>query len=565
MTRLRFHEILLLSESEKSARRIPFKNLVTVIKGENDRGKSCLIKSLYMAFGATPKKVHPNWKNLKVIIQVHFEVDGTHYRILRNGKHFTLFDANKKALWTHSSVTRGLGPELAKLFNFRLHLTNSQTKETQQATPAFLFLPFYFDQDGSWTESWDSFESLRQFKQYRQAIAAFHTGLRPNEYYDAKARRSKAIDLRDSLRKDRDVINRVLEKIETLTKDSTFDLSVTNYQAEVSELLAQCNELRKNEEKLRDDMIELENHRVLIARQMDITEQAAQELSKDFAYAAEKLDDDVECPTCGQHYENSFAERFGIAADEDKLRALLLQLTEEHDNCTRQIERKQKLKAEVVERLSNINELLEVKQGEVQLKDILRSEGKKEIRVVLRKELNDLNQKIGEADGAIGRAEDAMRSVTAKDRVREIKEFYLARMSVHLSFLKVTELTEDGYKHVHSKITENGSDGPRALLAFYFAILKTIEKYSTTTRCPIVIDSPNQQDQDKGNWKNILTFIRDQRPPEAQMIVGLVNDEGISLGGDVIELKDERQLLQKSQFDSVMAYLRPFIDKAIQT
>lgn len=101
------------------------------------------------------------------------------------------------------------------------------------------------------------------------------------------------------------------------------------------------------------------------------------------------------------------------------------------------------------------------------------------------------------------------------------------------------------------------------MLAFYFAILKTIEKFSTTTICPIVIDSPKQQDQDDENWKRMLEFIRDQRPTDAQMILGLVDEVGIDMGGDVIELKDERQLLQKDQFEDVAAEVRMYIDKAL--
>ena len=61
----------------------------------------------------------------------------------------------------------------------------------------------------------------------------------------------------------------------------------------------------------------------------------------------------------------------------------------------------------------------------------------------------------------------------------------------------------------------------------------------------------------------MLEFMRDQRPPESQMIVGLVDDMGISLGGEVIELKDERQLLQSSQYNDVAEEMRMYIDKAL--
>lgn len=564
MTRLRFYEILLLSDVEKTAKQVKFPKLVTVIKGENDSGKSCLIKSLYTAFGATPNKVHPNWNKLNVVILVRFEIGGTQFCILKAGKQYSLFNAQDELIQGYTSITKGLGPAFAQLFDFQLQLTNSKTHEAEQATPAFLFLPFYFDQDHSWVDSWDSFENLQQFTAYRPAIAAFHTGIKPNEYYKAKAVKTAATDRLETVRKDRNVVNRVLEKIETLMRDAQFDLSVENYQSEIQRLLEQCNELRVAEEKLRDEMIQLENRRVSILRQIEITESAALELGKDFAFAADDLGDDVECPMCGQHYENSFAERFGIAADEDRMRALLIQLTDEKDECSSEIGRKEAEVAGIAERMKQISILLEVRQGEVRLRDVLRSEGKKEVRTVLRSELDDLNKHIGEIDDEIMRAEAEMKEWTAAKRTKEIKEFYQGKMSVHLQLLNVKELAEESYKEVHSRIRENGSDGPRALLAFYFAILKTIEKFSTTTRCPVVIDSPNQQEQDHHNWQAILEFMRDQRPTEAQMIVGLVDDLGIGLGGDVIELTDERQLLQTSEYERIAQILRPYIDKSLK-
>ncbi|MEX1040481.1 MAG: hypothetical protein WDZ51_07620 [Pirellulaceae bacterium] len=563
MTRLRLHEIHLLSEVEKTAKRVKFPSLVTVIKGENDHGKSCLIKSLYAAFGAIPQKVHPNWEKLNVALLVHFEIAGTHFHILKAGKLFSLFNSEEELIQSYSSVTKGLGPALSELFDFNLKLTNSSTRQAEQATPAFLFLPFYFDQDRSWIESWSSFERLQQFRSYRKAIAEYHTGLRPNEYYAAKGRQAEAFDDREELRNQRVVVNRVLEKIETLMKESQFDLDIANYEQEVARLLSQCNVLRTKEEALRDQMVSIDNKRIFIERQIEITVQAANELNKDFVFAAEKLGDNVECPTCGAHYENSFAERFGIAADEDHFRALLVKLNEELTQCDLELEIKREAASSIAKCVTEIQDLLAVRQGEIRLQDVLQSEGKKEVRHVLRSEVDELNREIGEADERIQKAEGEMRKLIAPKRTKEIKEYYQGRMSVYLRLLNVTELSESSYENVHSQIKENGSDGPRALLAFYFAILKSIEKYSTTTICPIVIDSPNQQDQDVDNWRRILEFMRDQRPPEAQMILGLVDDLGIDMGGEVVELTHYRQLLQKDEYHDVATRVRPFLDKVL--
>jgi hypothetical protein len=517
-----------------------------------------------MALGATPKVVHPKWLDLNVTLLLRFSLDDSAYFMLKTGRQHCLFGSDKKLLGKYTRITSGLGPVFADLFGFHLQLTNTKTRQPEQATPALLFLPYYFDQDSSWVENWSAFANLTQFKDYRKAIAEFHTGIKPNEFYQAKASKTIAETKREELRHNRAVVKRVLEKIEVLMKDNEFDIDLDSYQYEIGLLLEKCNELRVDEQRIKEEMIQLDSRRRSIERQIHITHEAAMELGQDFAFASDDLDDDVECPICGAHYENSFAERFQIASDEDQLRSALVEMQQELEACTLKIEERSKIADEVAGRIGQISELLEARQGEVKLNDILRSEGKKEVRGVLRKELDDLHIEVGKADLEVEAAAETMKQWTDRKRVTEIKEFYRQRMDNYLMKLDVTELNEESYKEVDCNIKESGSDKPRALLAFYFAILKTIEKYSTTTTfCPIVIDSARQQEQDSVHWRKMLEFMRDTRPKQSQMIVGLVDDFDISLGGPVLTLTEERQLLQEEEYESVAARIRPFIDATL--
>lgn len=84
MRKLRFESLELLSCRESKARKIEFHPRLTVIQGENDVGKSSVIKSLYWAFGATPPKFHSSWKSANVKALVTFAVDDIRYSILRD-------------------------------------------------------------------------------------------------------------------------------------------------------------------------------------------------------------------------------------------------------------------------------------------------------------------------------------------------------------------------------------------------------------------------------------------------------------------------------------------------
>ena len=158
MKKLLFTKLYLLSLKEKKAKIINFHPQMTIIKGNNSTGKSCLVKMIYHAMGASVPNIPERFKNAEAISLLLFKVDNVEYSILRNHDQFTLFcGANKILQTTH--ITQDLAPKFADIFNFKLQLRNRQSESTQ-ATPAFLFLPFYLDQDQGWHDVFGCFERL---------------------------------------------------------------------------------------------------------------------------------------------------------------------------------------------------------------------------------------------------------------------------------------------------------------------------------------------------------------------------------------------------------------------
>jgi hypothetical protein len=192
MKNLQLKRLLLLSGHEKAAQLVRFDPKRTVVLGDNDTGKSCLIKSIYAAFGADSAKINQTWKEAKVDILVEFTVDEASYRILRSANTFGLFDGKDAPIWVGTGITSGVGPQIAQLLDFGLTLSDRKG-DLQVPPPAYLFLPFYIDQDVSWVENWSSFANLQMFSGYRKDVANFHAGLRPNEYYQAKPKRCVAV------------------------------------------------------------------------------------------------------------------------------------------------------------------------------------------------------------------------------------------------------------------------------------------------------------------------------------------------------------------------------------
>ncbi|SIR52412.1 hypothetical protein [Priestia flexa] len=105
------------------------------------------------------------------------------------------------------------------------------------------------------------------------------------------------------------------------------------------------------------------------------------------------------------------------------------------------------------------------------------------------------------------------------------------------------------------------SNQPRGLLAYSYSVLNVNYKYSNSTFCPIVIDSPNQQDQGEGNYKKMLNLIFNERPKGSQVILGTVNRPEIEFEGKEIVFKDKYNLLSREKFEMIFNKSKIYFDK----
>jgi hypothetical protein len=198
----------------------------------------------------------------------------------------------------------------------------------------------------------------------------------------------------------------------------------------------------------------------------------------------------------------------------------------------------------------------------VQLKDLIESEGRKEVQRILGADIRLVSDQMRKLENRIHSLREKMAGYDNRERRQAITAQFRGAMRKFLFDLQVHTLASDQL-YVYSRITETGSDTPRALLAYYFSILHLIKGHSSSVFCPIVIDSPNQQDQDRDNLKKILAFIRDQRPMDSQLILGLVDDCGVVFDGEVIELTEKYSLLQKEVYDDLVPEVRELMERSV--
>jgi hypothetical protein len=454
-----------------------------------------------------------------------------------------------------------IGAKLAELLDFKLELRDRQ-KKIVIPPPAYLFLPFYMDQDVSWQRNWDSFKNLYLPKD-RLGIVNYHTGIRPNKYYQTKNELGIINEGIANMDKEIKLIRGMLNNVKEKLTISDFTIDLDAFQSEITTLLAECQVLRIEQEDYKVKLSKRFNHKINLDAQLLIVRKTLAETQKDYAYALDKVDEVVPCPTCGAEYENSFAERFGIAQDEQRCYDLILELEEELVTVNDEIV---KLNSKFVERSKTLLEIenqLERKQGEVKLKDLIESEGKKEVQNLFRREIADYSKELTEKIKLREQLDIDLKLLEDKKRAEKIKNLYRGYMKQFLLEVNLPNVRTKSYEKIDSQLSESGSKTPREFIAYYYSILTVMSEYASAAFCPIVVDSPNQQAQDKDNLPTLLNFIVNRQPPNSQLIMSIEGDHGIDYRADIIKLEEKNHLLQPDDFDDDFQDVKPYLDAII--
>jgi AAA15 family ATPase/GTPase len=122
MKNFRFESISLLSQGEKRARKVTFHHRLNLIVGRNHTGKSTLIKSIFLAFGARPEGDLDRWDENAVAL-VAFSIDEKRYNIVQQQSFRALFSDDGGFLFSSGSAS-GWGNKFAEITGFNLVLTD---------------------------------------------------------------------------------------------------------------------------------------------------------------------------------------------------------------------------------------------------------------------------------------------------------------------------------------------------------------------------------------------------------------------------------------------------------
>src|SRR5690606_36757186 len=165
--------------------------------------------------------------------------------------HFGLFDIQGNLIQSFDSIIKGLSPYFAKLFNNKLQLKQSQTNQRMPASLGIQFLPFYIDQDKSWTKRWDSFQGLGVFGGFKRDLINFVTGIRPNEYFLLSEKIDQLSAKLIILKNESGALISAKKAVEKHMPKATFDIDIRAFKKDIDRLLVKLEALKNKENEYR--------------------------------------------------------------------------------------------------------------------------------------------------------------------------------------------------------------------------------------------------------------------------------------------------------------------------
>lgn len=561
MRSLRFNKISICSESEQKACSQSFHPRKTLLLGGNSTGKSTIVKSLFRAFDAEPSGDLRGW-DYTAIVAVDFSVDDVEYTTVRRGDLQALFRGRNLIGATTSSYR--WNAIFAAAVGFPLQLMDREEK-LRTATPSMYFLPFYINQDGSFFGSWDTFKSLKQFDSNAiPSTLEYFSQVRPFRYFELKGREKNAKTRLSELEVEANTLQRTRQRLRRSIKASPVKLSIAGFEKEVHELAKLATDLGARQDKVRSEIIEGQELARQLADQIRLSEAALREHEADFKSVGITADNGTfRCPTCHAEHDASFHTFLELAEDARELYRLKERLARNLVSVNERLSRSRRESGALRQQYLEVANLLAVKRGRLTFEDVVRSHGADAAEKALDVEIASVQKGVA---AAIELAKDLKLELKAlmgnHDGDAPLKTFRDAFKEL-LAIADVPEFSNVESWKLSKRPTDSGSPGPRSVIAYYGALWTVMKIREDSLPSPVVIDSPNQNAQDKKHLERIMGLLASKTPVNAQVILCAEDPSDAFKPDKVIELVRERALLEASQFEEVATRVMPLVERAI--
>lgn len=563
MQNLKFKQLLVLSNSSNSANQFTFSETLNLIKAvDNSVGKTTLVKLLFWGLGCEPD-FDVNWTSMDCKTIVDFQIDERKFSIKRYKNQISLKE-NNSPYTDYTKITGEYSVRIAEIMGFKALLPNRSTGILESPPPAYYFLPFYIDQKRSWATAWNNFESLEQYANWKSTIIKYHVGLLTPTHFDLESDKVEKKEIKKDIEVQITKINTALEVVDNFIP-KFINTTINNEKLEsfTKEIRIDLKNLQQVQEKLLDELTQLNGDQVYLEQQKLITEKIIFELNNDYKFTIENVEEDeIECPLCGVMHENSIVNRASIITDKTQA-----------ENQLEAIDRELgKLRKKLLNNNDNLH-LAKSKISEINSKYVIEEKGERmdfsQIietiagNTIKENVIIDKTNKLGEIVDLVGSIKlitKDQKNLLTKEDIQEINDSFNLIFGRFIKLLdaEAVNLSEINSPLDYKKVIKAGgaAEGARAILAYYLSIFTLVEKFGNEVISPLVIDTPNQQEQSDSNYEKIVDILTNKISKTSQIILCAMNNEHLKEFEKIAKIitLDTNKILDKSKYKEVKKY-----------
>lgn len=561
MQNLKFIQLLILSNSAKSANQFKFSKTINLITAkDNSVGKSTLLKLLFWGLGCEPE-FDTVWKNQDCKTIVEFEISNNRYKIKRYKNEISI-KTNNASYVNFQKITGDYSIKLAEILNFKALLPNQATSLQETPPPAFYFLPFYIDQKRSWSKAWDNFDNLAQYSNWKSTIIRYHVGLLTPEHFEIESEKSEKKHLQKNIEEEVFKIDTAIEVVERFIPKRINTVTETKALNKLTdELKEDLINLQVKQETLLNEISTFNSEKTHLTQQKAITEKIIQELDADYKFSVENIEDDnLECPLCGTIHENSVVNRASILTDKSQAEVQLNEINNEIEKIERKLKQTQINLSKARTELDKLNEKYVIDDEEQKTKinftEIIESIAGQSIKENVSILKSNKVVEIKQIEDDVKKMTKEQKELTSKETIEDRNDTFKSLLSKYIKALdaEAINLSEINSPLDYGKIVKEGgaAEGVRAILAYYLSIYTMVKKYGQEVKSAIVIDTPNQQEQSDKNYDKILNLLLTEFS-EDQIILSAMENEHLKpilQTANIINL-DTDKLLSKNNYDTI--------------
>ena len=436
-----------------------------------------------------------------------------------------------------------------KLFNKSILLPVKQGKDNRTIYASVLLLPYYIDQDDSWgsipykSTTYDT--GMYDSNSVPEKIFEHLFSISTDKITQKETEQIALLDMKRELsQKEKNLqdfkANFVQDSCDIYFNEEDIKSSVKKYISYANNLSEKIQEFKNN---IYSEQVILNALKVELSEVNEILHKT------DTCYKNVKS----ECPTCGSFLtEEQTIKRMRLDNDKLELSRFKATLEKKIEQSEYKIKNLLDETIGVEKEFKEITKIMDKKQGEFTLKQIIQEKAKVETKNIYVNIKLDLIEKIRDLDNKIAIIKDEINKMKAENKGKRDKILTDFKTIMSKLSLKFCIDILNNIKFLEFKTIKTiGTSGKIVTLAVYLAYFELLCKYSSV-KLPFVLDSVIKEEPDDISMDRMFSYIEERLLKQNnQSFVSMLKDKLRYINGNYNIIELTKPILTEDKYNEV--------------